>query len=126
MKGTLMLLRPIVTLAHAVGLVMLLYAAGVLITPAGGAMGWLTENTGITAPVMAALFAGCGVYILIGNPNPALFSLLTVPILLYSVASFGYLLTPRGGSVTAFFAHVSAWMIANAAIAEKARHGWIS
>jgi hypothetical protein len=114
-------MRPLVTLNHAVGIVMLLYAIGVLATPAGGAMGYIEENLSVHAPVVALLFAGCGVYIFFCNPNPAVFAVLTAPILLYSLASFGYFIGPRGGSLTAFFAHISIWLIANAAITEKAR-----
>jgi hypothetical protein len=119
-------MRPLVTLHHSVGLVMLLYAAGVLITPHGGAMGWLQANTPITAPMLAALFAGCGTYILIGKPKPPLFSVLTTPILLYSLASLGFLLSPSGGALTAYIAHSGVWFITNASIAERARNRWIS
>jgi hypothetical protein len=114
-------MRPLVTLNHAVGVVMLLYAIGVLATPEGGAMGYIEENTPFTAPMVALLFAGCGMVIFFFNPNPAVFAALTAPILLYSLASFGYFIGPRGGSLTAFFAHISIWLVANAAITEKAR-----
>jgi hypothetical protein len=114
-------MRPLVTLNHAVGLVMLLYAIGVLATPTGGAMGYITEQTPFTPPMVAILFAGCGLIIGFFNPNPAVFAVLTAPILLYSLASFGYFIGPRGGSLTAFFAHISIWLVANAAITEKAR-----
>jgi hypothetical protein len=114
-------MRPIVTLNHAVGIVMLLYVIGVLTTPTGGAMGFIEENTPIHAPVVALLFAGCGLAIFFFNPNPAVFAVLTAPILLYSLASFGYFIGPRGGSLTAFFAHISIWLIANAAITDAAR-----
>jgi hypothetical protein len=103
------------------GLVMLLYAIGVMATPQGGAIGWLQENTPLTAPMAAFVFAGCGLYLFFCKPNPAVFALLTAPILLYSLASLGYLLTPRGGSLTAFFAHISVWIVANAANAEDTR-----
>jgi hypothetical protein len=114
-------MRPLVTLNHAVGVVMLLYAIGVLVTPTGGAMGYIEENSPLTAPMVALLFAGCGLVIFFFNPNPAVFAALTAPILLYSLASFGYLIGPRGGSLTAFFAHISVWLVANGANAEKAR-----
>jgi len=73
-------MRPIVTLAHAVGIVMLLYAIGVMVTPQGGAMGFITEKTGITASIMALVFSTCGLYVFFFNPNPALFAVLTAPI----------------------------------------------
>jgi hypothetical protein len=114
-------MRPLVTLNHAVGVVMLLYAIGVLATPEGGAMGYIEENTPFTAPMVALLFAGCGMVIFFFNPNPAVFAVLTAPILLYSLASLGYFISPRGGSLTGFFAHISVWMVANAAITETAR-----
>ena len=117
-------MRPIVTLHNAVGVVLLAYAAGVLATPHGGAMGYITAHLGITAPVLAVLFAACGLVILITRPSPPLFSLLTTPILLYSFASLGYLLTPAGGALTAYFAHTSLWLVISAAIADQARHSW--
>jgi hypothetical protein len=114
-------MRPLVTLNHAVGVVMLLYAIGVLATPEGGAMGYIEENTPFTAPMVALLFAGCGLVIFFFNPNPAVFAVLTAPLLLYSLASLGYFIGPRGGSLTGFFAHISVWLVANAAITETAR-----
>ena len=114
-------LRPIVTLHNAVGVVLLAYAVGVLATPNGGAMGYLTAQIGLTAPVLAVVFAACGLAILIARPNPPLFSLLTTPILLYSFASLGFLLSPEGGALTAYFAHFGVWLVANAAIADRAR-----
>lgn len=117
-------MRPIVTLHNAVGLVMLGYAVGVLATPHGGAMGYLTTRIGLTPPVLAALFMACGLAILIARPNPPLFSLLTTPILLYSFASLGFLLSPEGGALTAYFAHTGLWLVTSAAIADQARHSW--
>jgi hypothetical protein len=114
-------MRPLVTLNHAVGVVMLLYAIGVLATPTGGAMGYIEENLSVHAPVVALLFASCGLYIFVCNPNPAVFAILTAPILFYALGSIGYFFSPRGGSVTAVFAHLGIWMIANGANAEKAR-----
>jgi hypothetical protein len=114
-------MRPLVTLNHAVGVVMLLYAIGVLATPTGGAMGFIEENLSVHAPVVALVFLICGLAIFFFNPNPAVFAVLTAPILLYSLASFGYFIGPRGGSLTAFFAHISIWLVANAAITETAR-----
>lgn len=118
-------MRPIVTLHNAVGVVLLAYAVGVLATPRGGAMGYLTAHLGLSAPVLAALFLACGLVILIARPKPPLFSLLTTPILLYSFASLGFLLSPAGGALTAYFAHFGVWLVTNAAITEKARQ-WTS
>jgi len=117
-------MRPIVTLHNAVGLVMLGYAVGVLVTPHGGAMGYLTASIGLMPTVLAVLFAACGLAILITRPSPPLFSLLTTPILLYSFASLAYLLTPAGGALTAYFAHFGLWLVTSAAIADQARHSW--
>ena len=119
-------MRPIVTLAHAVGVVMCLYAIGVMVTPNGGAMGWLQDNTPLTPPMLAVAFAVCGLYVFFCKPHPALFSVLTTPILLYSLASLGFLLSPLGGALTAYVAHTGVWLVINAAIVEKARNRWIS
>lgn len=116
-----MTMRPIFSLAHVVGLVMLGYAAGVLATPYTGAMGWLGANTFLTAPMMAAAFAGCGVYILIASPPAPLFSLLTLPILFYAAASVFYFLGSSTAAVTAVLAHVGLWLVITAALFEKAR-----
>ena len=118
-------MRPIVTLHNAVGVVMLAYAVGVLITPHGGAMGYLTTNLGITPPMLAAAFAGCGVYILIGNPRMPLFSLLTMPLLFYAVASVGFLLSSANlnPASTAVIAHNGLWLVINAALLDQARRG---
>ena len=74
---------------------------------------------------MAAAFAGCGVYILIANPRPALFSLLTTPLLFYAVASVGYLLSSANANPasTAVIAHNGLWLTINAALLEQARRG---
>ena len=38
-------MRPLFSFAHIVGLVMLGYAAGVMVTPHSGVTNWLTVNT---------------------------------------------------------------------------------
>jgi hypothetical protein len=116
-------MRPLFTLAHTVGLLMIGYAAGVLLTPTGGVMNWLSENTFFTPPVVAALFAGCGVYVLIANPRLALLSLLTTPILMYGLAGVFYFLSNPAGSVTALVAHNGLWLAIQAALLDAARRG---
>ena len=119
-------MRPLFSFAHIVGLVMLGYAAGVLVTRAfSGVTNWLTVNTFHHRRLIAAAFAGCGVYILIGNPRPALFSLLTTPLLFYAVASVGYLLssTNSNPASTAVIAHNGLWLTINAALLDQARRG---
>jgi hypothetical protein len=118
-------MRPIVTLAHAVGVVMCLYAIGVLATPHSGVTGFIMEKTFLTPPMIAAVFVGCGVYIFLSHPHPALFSLLITPIMLYSLASVLYVLT-AGGAMTGTVAHTGIWLVVNASLVERARHQWIS
>jgi hypothetical protein len=116
-------MRPLFTLAHTVGLLMLGYAAGVLLTPTGGVMNWLVDNTLFTPPVVAALFAGCGAYVLIANPRLALISLLTTPILLYGLAAVFYFASNPSGSVTGVLSHNGLWLLTQAALLDAARRG---
>ena len=116
-------MRPFITLPHVVGLLMLGYAAGVLATPTTGVMDWLVDNTFLSPPIVAALFAGCGTYILIASPRPALFSLLTTPILMYGLAAVFYFLGNPAGSVTALVAHNGLWLAVQAALMDTARRG---
>ena len=118
-------MRPIVTLHNVVGVVMLGYAVGVLATPHSGVTHWLAVNTFITPPLLAAAFAGCGTYILIGNPRLALFSILTLPLLFYGVAAVGFLLsaTNLNPASTAVIAHNGLWITINAALLDQARRG---
>jgi hypothetical protein len=118
-------MRPLFTLPHIVGLIMLGYAVGVLATPTSGVMNWLVQNTFLHPPSVAALFAGCGVYILIGKPAPALFSLLTTPLLLYGVASIFFFASAPTGALTAVIAHNGLWLTVNAALIDIARRGTI-
>lgn len=97
-----------------------LNAAGLPVEGAD-AMGWLSANTFLTAPMMAAAFAGCGVYILIASPPAPLFSLLTLPILFYAAASVFYFLGSSTAAVTAVLGHVGLWLVITAALFEKAR-----
>lgn len=115
-------MRPLFTLSHTVGLLMLGYAVGVLVTPTGS-MNWLTETLFITPPVVAALFAGCGVYILIASPRAGLFSLLTTPILMYGLASVFYFASNPSGSITGVIAHNGLWLTVQAALMDAARRG---
>ena len=116
-------MRPFFTLAHTVGLLMLGYAVGVLVTPESGVMNWLSENTFLTPPVVAALFAGCGAYVLIANPRLALLSLLTTPILMYGLAAVFYFVGNPSGSITALVAHNGLWLLTQAALLDAARRG---
>jgi hypothetical protein len=118
-------MRPLFTLPHVVGLIMLGYAVGVLMTPEAGVMNWLVQNTFLHPPVVAALFTGCGVYILIRKPAPALFSLLTTPILLYGVASILFYAGEPTRALTAVIAHNGLWLTVNAALFDIARRGSI-
>jgi hypothetical protein len=118
-------MRPLFTLPHVVGLIMLGYAVGVLTTPTAGVMNWIALNTFLHPPAVAALFAGCGVYILIASPAPALFSLLTVPLLLYGVASVLFYIGEPSRALTAVIAHNGLWLAVNAALFDIARRGSI-
>jgi hypothetical protein len=118
-------MRPLFTLPHVVGLIMLGYAVGVLTTPTAGVMNWIVLNTFLNPPIVAALFAGCGVYILIAHPTPALFSLLTVPLLLYGVASVLFYIGDPNRALTAVIAHNGLWLAVNAALFDIARRGSI-
>ena len=121
----MMAMRPLFSFHHVVGLIMLGYAAGVLATPNSGVTHWLAVNTFITPPLLAAAFAGCGTYILIARPRLALFSILTLPLLFYAVASVGFLLSSANlnPASTAVIAHNGLWLTINAALLEQARRG---
>lgn len=116
-------MRPLFTLPHTVGLLMLGYAVGVLATPASGVMNWLDTYTFLTPPMMAAMFAGCGVYILIASPRPALFSLLTLPLLMYGFAAVLFFASNPNGALTAIVAHNGLWFVIQAALIDQARRG---
>jgi hypothetical protein len=118
-------MRPLFTLPHVVGLIMIGYAVGVLTTPTAGVMNWIALNTFLHPPAVAALFAGCGTYILIAHPTPALFSLLTTPLLLYGVASVLFYIGEPTRALTAVIAHNGLWLTVNAALFDIARRGSI-
>jgi hypothetical protein len=118
-------MRPLFTLPHVVGLIMLGYAVGVLTTPTAGVMNWIALNTFLHPPFVAALFAGCGTYILIARPDPALFSLMTTPLLLYGVASILFYIGEPSRALTAVIAHNGLWLTVNAALFDIARRGTI-
>ena len=116
-------MRPVFTLPHTVGAVMVAYAVGVLATPAGGVTGYLDRVTFLTPPMLAAVFAVCGLVILVTDPPPPRFSLLITPILLYAVASAIYVTQTPNAALTAVFAHSGVWLITQAALYDKARGG---
>ena len=116
-------MRPLFTLPHTVGAVMIAYAVGVLATPTGGVTGWLDRTTFLTPEMLATAFAACGLVILLSNPPPPRFSLLITPILLYAVASAIYVTQTPNAALTAVFAHSGVWLITQAALYDRARGG---
>lgn len=116
-------MRPLFSFPHVVGLVMLLYAAGVMGTPHSGVTNYLTDNTFLTPLLIAGAFVTGGALILILRPAPALFSFLTTPILIYGVASLFYMLSTPAGALTAVVAHTGLWLSIQAALYDRARKG---
>lgn len=116
-------MRPLVSFNHVVGSVMLLYALGVLSTPRVGATAWIVGNTPLTEPMIALAFAFGGVYVLILNPPPALFSLCVLPILLYGLASVLRLMDANTtvAAATATVGHLSLWLVIMSVLYERAR-----
>lgn len=102
---------------------MVLYGIGVVATPHIGATAWINTNTFITPPMAALAFLFGGVYILLLNPSPAFFSLCTLPILLYALASFLRLLSVGAelSASTATIAHFGMWLIIMSVLYERTR-----
>jgi hypothetical protein len=118
-------MRPLFSLSHVVGVLMIAYAVGVLGTPGNGVTNWIIDHTFLTPLAVAAFFAGCGAFILIARPHPALFSLATTPLLLYAIASILFFISTPTGAFTAVVAHNGLWLTVNAALIDIARRGTI-
>ena len=116
-------MRPLFSLAHVVGLIMLGYAVGVLSTPGSGATDWLRDNTPLTTTAIALTFAICGGSLLITKPKYGMFSLLTTPLLMYSLAAMMVYLQGTDNAFTIMVGHLGLWLVIQAALIDAARRG---
>lgn len=116
--------RPVFSLTNVVAFIMMAYAAGVWYTPNSGITSYLNDYTFVTPGLIAIAFVGCGSIIFFCRPAPAIFSLLTSPILMYSIGGFFFFFSIYpDGSFTGVIGHVGLWAVITAALYERARSG---
>ena len=114
--------RPITGLYNAITLTLFMYAIGVMATPNSGIANLLATRTPLSQPVVGLMFIICGILIFIWRPQPAIVSVLLFPLLAYAIAGvFFFFEAGPFGSITGSAAHFGLWVIASAALYEKAR-----